>query len=283
MPESEPTGSRDRPPERASGADPGPRSTPVTPVQESFGPNAEKYVASPSHANPVELQRLVDLVQPRGGRLLDLATGAGHCGLAFASHVDEVVLADLTPEMLEVAARQAAERGLTNFSTRRVDVAALPFADAEFDYVSCRIAAHHFPDQPAAFAEMFRVLRPGGTLIFVDNVVPEDPQAAAYLNQFETLRDPSHAHCYGPSELRDVIERTGFTIEQTTSRRKAMDFQAWTERLNVSAENVARLEGLLDRATGPAGESLAPRLVDGRRQFDLIEVTLIARRPDAAP
>ena len=283
MSQLEPTGSDARQTGQTSEAGPGRHTTPGARVQDSFGPNAAKYVASPPHADPDELRRLVDLVQPRGGRFLDLATGAGHCGLAFAPYVDEVVLADLTPEMLAVAGRQAAERGLANVSTRQVDVAALPFANAEFDYVSCRIAAHHFPDQPAALAEMFRVLRPGGTLIFIDNVVPEDPAGAAYINQFEIVRDPSHAHCYTLSELPGLIEGAGFVIVESTSRRKQMDFRAWTDRLNVPPEDIARLEKMLDRATGAARESLAPRLIDGRRHFDLSEVTLIARRPEAAP
>ncbi|HEX2172821.1 MAG TPA: methyltransferase domain-containing protein [Dehalococcoidia bacterium] len=249
-------------------------------VQDSFGPNAEKYVTSPSHANPAELQRLVDRVRPRGGRFLDLATGAGHCGLAFAPHVDEVVLADLTPEMLAVAARQAADRGLTNVSTREVDVAALPFDDGEFDYLSCRIAAHHFPDQPAAFAEMFRVLRPSGTLLFVDNVVPEDPEAADFINRYEVIRDPSHARCYSLAELTRQLAAAGFEVAETATRRKQMDLRAWTDRLNVAPADLARLEAMLDGVAGPARESLAPRTVDGRRIFDLIEATIIGRRPE---
>lgn len=252
-------------------------------VQDSFGPNAEKYIVSPSHANPADLQRLVDQVQPAGGRFLDLATGAGHCGLAFAPHVDEVILADLTPEMLAVAGRQAAERGLTNVSTRQVDVVALPFGAAEFDYVSCRIAAHHFPDQPAALAEMFRVIKPGGTLILVDNVVPEDPVAGALINEFETIRDPSHAHCYPLSEFQGMVEGTGFRIVESSERHKQMDLVDWCKRLNVTPENIQRLDQMLEASTGPARASLAPRLGDGRRQFDLVEVTLIGRKPDERP
>lgn len=251
-------------------------------AQDSFGPNAEKYIKSASHANPADLQRLVDSVRPSGGRLLDLATGAGHCGLAFAPHVDEVVLADLTPEMLDVAARQAAERGYDHVSTSEVEATALPYQDGEFDYVTCRIAAHHFPDQPAAIAEMYRVLKPGGTLVLVDNVVPDDPEAADFVNRFEIIRDPSHAYCYSDSEMRGILADSGFELTDTSVRRKRMDFRDWTDRLNVSAGDVARLETMLDEADGPARDSLSPRTENGRRYFDLVEITWLARRPVGA-
>ena len=57
--------------------------------------------------------------------------------------------------------------------TARADAEALPFPDCHFDLVTCRIAAHHFAGVPTFVAEVWRVLRKGGTLALVDNVAPD--------------------------------------------------------------------------------------------------------------
>ena len=91
---------------------------------------------------------------------LDIATGAGHTAAAFAPHVARVIASDLTEEMLQEAAKLAAAKGFANMETARADAEALPFEDARFDLVTCRIAAHHFPDVPTFVAEVWRVLKP---------------------------------------------------------------------------------------------------------------------------
>lgn len=75
------------------------------------------------------------------------------------------------------------------------------FGDGAFDAVTCRIAPHHFADIGRFIAEAVRVLRPGGLLAVVDNIVPgsrlrgkkADRRRAAgeYINIFEKLRDPT--------------------------------------------------------------------------------------------
>ena len=93
--------------------------------------------------------------------------------LAFAPHVAQVVATDITPEMLAEAAKLAAQQGLANVETATADAEALPFADASFDLVSCRIAPHHFANVPRFVAEAARVLKPGGTFALVDNIAPD--------------------------------------------------------------------------------------------------------------
>ena len=139
-------------------------------VQQKFGAAAADYATSTVHAKGESLARLVELVGPqRHWRVLDVATGAGHTALALAPHVARVVASDITDEMLAEAAMLAAQRGLANVETVHADAAALPFADQSFDLVTCRLAAHHFPDPAAFIAESWRVLKPGGIFALVDN------------------------------------------------------------------------------------------------------------------
>ncbi len=143
-------------------------------VQQKFGAAAADYAASAVHAKGASLARLVELVAPQPDwRVLDVATGAGHTAIALAPHVAHVVASDITDEMLAQAGKMAADKGLANLETARADAGALPFADQSFDLVTCRLAAHHFPDPAAFVGEAWRVLKPGGTLALVDNIRPD--------------------------------------------------------------------------------------------------------------
>lgn len=76
----------------------------------------------------------------------------------------EIVATDLNQAMLDFAKEK---RGaLRNVSFRQADVQALPFDDGGFDAVVCQFGIMFVPDKAKAFAEMARVLRPGGLLAF---------------------------------------------------------------------------------------------------------------------
>ena len=97
---------------------------------------------------------------------LDIASGTGEPGLSIAELAPDgrVVLTDLSPEMLEVAARRAEARGTTNVVTHVCSADDLPFDEASFDSVSVRFGYMFFPDMAKATAEFVRVLAPGGRL-----------------------------------------------------------------------------------------------------------------------
>jgi SAM-dependent methyltransferase len=97
---------------------------------------------------------------------LDIASGTGEPGLTVAELAPggHVVLTDLSAEMLDIATRRAAARGITNFDTRVCSADDLPFGDATFDSVSVRFGYMFFPDVARATLEFARVLRPGGRL-----------------------------------------------------------------------------------------------------------------------
>src|ERR1022692_3457554 len=97
---------------------------------------------------------------------LDIAAGTGEPGLSIArlSPKGRVVLTDLVPEMLDVAARRARAQGIANIVTKVCSADDLPFSDAAFDSVSVRFGYMFFPDVARATAEFARVLRPGERL-----------------------------------------------------------------------------------------------------------------------
>src|SRR5688572_11157475 len=110
-------------------------------VQKQFGTHAEAYATSRVHAQGASLKRLVELIQPQADwQVLDVATAAGHTAYAFAPHVAHVVATDITPEMIPVAAKLAAEKGISNVTLESADAEELPYANGSFNLVTCRIA-----------------------------------------------------------------------------------------------------------------------------------------------
>jgi ubiquinone/menaquinone biosynthesis C-methylase UbiE len=102
-----------------------------------------------------------------GQSVLDVACGAGEPSLTIARAVDpggHVVCTDVAPEMVCIAARAAARRGLTNVDFGQCAAESLPFPIASFDRVICRLGVMFLANPLDGVHEMLRVLRSRGTL-----------------------------------------------------------------------------------------------------------------------
>ena len=248
-------------------------------VQAQFGAHASLYTTSTVHASGDSLGRLVALANPtQDDVVLDIATAAGHNALSFAPHVQHVVGLDLTSQMLSEARGLAHKRAIPNVSFSQGDAEHLPFADDSFTIVTCRIAPHHFPDVASAVREMARVCRPGGCVALCDNLTPEEPDAAAYINAFEMRRDPSHHWAYAREDWRQFFTQAGLTLEAEDTLPKKMHFISWTERLSAAAEVVVELRQELFHAPPAVHAFLKPRLEEQEAYFDLTEGLFIGRK-----
>ena len=266
-------------------------------VKEQFGGAAQAYAVSKVHAQGASLGRLVELVGPQPGwSVLDVATGAGHTAFTFAPYVASVLATDITPEMLATTARLAQEKGLANLTVQEADAEALPFAAASFDLVTCRIAPHHFPNIAAFLSESARVLRPGGQLAVVDNIVPGSvdpgPEGVAqqvagdYVNRIEKLRDPSHHRCLSLEEWVAGFERAGFTVVHTETQPKAIEFLDWAKRMmakpaqsaGADLDLLSQLRTLILEAPPAVTAFLQPTPVGDDLHFLLAEGIIVGRK-----
>ena len=119
---------------------------------------------------------IIRSINPKGEDVvLDIAAGTGEPGLTIATMLKggKVVITDLSENMLEIAKKNAKQRGIKNIETRACDVCELPFDDNTFDAISCRFGFMFFPDMLLAAKEMVRVLKPGGRIAVAVWNVPE--------------------------------------------------------------------------------------------------------------
>ncbi|MFL6020149.1 MAG: class I SAM-dependent methyltransferase [Gaiellaceae bacterium] len=190
---------------------------------------AAAYRASAIHAAGDDLDLVVEWCEPAGNvTVLDVATGGGHVARRLRERGATVVTVDPAPGM-KADTTAAAED--------------LPFADASFDAVACRIAAHHFADVEAAVREMARVAR--HRVVLCDNTFVSEASEEA-----DRLRDPSHVRNYGVDEWRGFFERAGLRITGEREMRRPLEVAPWLARTGTSDENAARVRELLaDRIT----------------------------------
>jgi arsenite methyltransferase len=131
-------------------------------------------------ANPWELGRLTP-----GERVLDLGSGAGTDSLVAAQMVGEhgsVTGIDMTPEMLAKARSAAAEMNASNVEFVESEAERLPFPDESFEVVISNGVIDLIPDKDAVFAELFRVLVPGGRMQIADVTIQSPVSAEGRRN-----------------------------------------------------------------------------------------------------
>jgi ubiquinone/menaquinone biosynthesis C-methylase UbiE len=147
-----------------------------------------------------------------GETVLDLGSGGGIDVLLSARRVGStgrVHGLDMTDEMLDLARRNAAEAGASNVEFHKGHIEAIPLADRSVDVIISNCVINLSADKPAVFAEMFRVLRPGGR-VGVSDVVAEDqltPQQRAERGNWAACV----AGALSRSEYLQGLTAAGFT------------------------------------------------------------------------
>ncbi|HET9821097.1 MAG TPA: methyltransferase domain-containing protein [Burkholderiaceae bacterium] len=226
-------------------------------------------------------QDLADRLGPRAmHHVLEVAAGTGVVTRALARRLPAAVgitATDLNPAMLDEAQRVGTARPVR---WQPADAMALPFDDARFDAVVCQFGAMFFPDKPRAYAELRRVLRPGGLLLFnVWDRIESNEFAAVVTDALAEMfpHDPPrflartpHGHA-DPVALRRDLADAGFeqaprleVVARRSRAARAADVAlAYCEGTPLRNEIEARDPTALPAATQAATQALAARFGDG--------------------
>jgi SAM-dependent methyltransferase len=199
-------------------------------MSDAWSARADAYRESPTHREGDDLDALVAWCEPGPHvEALDVATGGGHVARRLAEAGCRVTTCDAAEGMRPDVVCPAEQ---------------LPFPDASFDVVACRIAAHHFTDVAAAVREMTRVTR---RLVVVEDTLYADER----VEEAERLRDPTHVRSYSEPDWRGFMEAAGLTVERAGRFPKRHPIEPWLARVGCTGEPAARVRELLGHRMAP--------------------------------
>ncbi|MBL8022170.1 MAG: arsenite methyltransferase [Leptospirales bacterium] len=168
-------------------------SGPCSGVQSSFMMAGEDYATMPGYNPDADLGLGCGIPTQfsgirTGDTVVDLGSGAGNDAFIARAQTGEpgrVIGVDMTPAMLEKARSNNAKLGFENVDFVRGEIEDLPLKDAIADVVLSNCVLNLVPDKTKAFAEIYRVLKPGGHFtisdIVLDGQLPEELRKAAEL------------------------------------------------------------------------------------------------------
>lgn len=147
------------------------------------------------------------------GEVVEIGFGSGHNVPHYPAAVSRVAAV----EPSDVAWRLAADRiAASQVPVERVglDGQALPLEDDSFDCAVSTWTMCTIPDLAAALSEVRRVLRPGGTLHFVEHGLAPDESVARWQHRLEPVQKRLFGGCHLTRQVVEEMERAGFTIEE---------------------------------------------------------------------
>lgn len=249
-------------------------------IRHAFTLQANKYAANSTLANPARLAHLVETVNPpKHSLVLDVATGPGFVAEAFASVCRMVIGVDITRAPLEIARRHLPAKNISNLHFQLADVGHLPFADAQFNVVVCRLAVHHFNNPARILTEMARVCHVNGTVAIEDIIASEHSSRASYQNRFEKLRDPSHTKAQPLTRLLKLFADTGIEVEKVITDTLLQDVDAWLANAYTPTRRAAKVKALIARDAEEDLSGTDPfRNIDGRLQFRQRTAIVVGRK-----
>ncbi len=150
------------------------------------------------------------VVGPASGQVLEIGAGTGANLHYYNRSVRQITLTEPDPYMLWQAAEKA--KGLAHLRLVQCPAENLPFADGAFDTVVVTLALCTVADQAAAFAEMQRVLKPGGTVRFLEHVRSTSVWAARLQDRLTPLWCRCAAGCHLNRPTAETMQTMGFEI-----------------------------------------------------------------------
>ncbi|MBI3651656.1 MAG: arsenite methyltransferase [Acidobacteria bacterium] len=184
-------------------------ATPVSFVGEDYA-QLDGYIADADLGLGCGIPTATARMQP-GNTVLDLGSGAGNDAFIASSLVGEsgrVIGVDMTAPMIERARNNAEKRAIHNVEFRLGDLEALPVADNSIDVVISNCVINLVPNKAKVYAEIFRVLKPGGHFSISDIIVEGD------LNERFKQMAEAYAGCVAGAMQKapylQIIEASGF-------------------------------------------------------------------------
>jgi len=202
-------------------------------TRERFAATAAKIAALQAERAEALAARVREFVPLSGDeRALDAGTGAGALAYALAPLVREVVGVDVVPELLE----QARAHAPANASFAEGDITKLDFERGSFDLAGTLRTLHHVARPELAVAELARVTRPGGMVLVVDQIAPNDPLTALELDRFERARDPSHTRTLPDVDFRQSFEANSLVLRRAEFVPESRELEPYLDLAGCEGE-----------------------------------------------
>lgn len=249
-------------------------------VVDEFTQQSEAFNASPAMRSEETLGRLIELLPAAAGeRWLDAACGPGLVARSLAPRVAEVCGVDLTPAMIELARREAERDKLSNIVFATGDITRLEFEHATFDGAVTRFSLHHIPLPERVLEELGRVVKPGGWVVVADHLTAKELHVAAWHQQVERLRDPTHWACLTAEQLRMVGEKSGLRLVREEQWPIALDYEEWLSRGSTGTRQRALIEHVLAQRTDAPSMFNVTHDSAGIKRLNLTYGAFIWQRP----
>ncbi|MDB5522930.1 MAG: SAM-dependent methyltransferase [Rhizobium sp.] len=207
-----------------------------------------------SPGGPAEVERVLAGIDLEGRRVLDLGCGSGGITLFIAKKFNpkQIVGFDVELPVIEQARRRATDAGLAG----RVEFTQgppgpLPFPDQSFNVVFSKDAMVHIADKDAVFADIFRVLKPGGIFAASDWLISHDDEPTADMKAYIAAEGLSFGMA-SPRRYREAMEKAGFTDVKTDNRNGWYRDEAARELKRLQTE-------LYDQAVALTGEAFVDK------------------------
>ena len=248
-------------------------------IREEFTHQTDAFARAGGLKAAATLGALVDLVpaDPEA-RWLEVACGPAMVGRELAPKVGSVRGVDLTPAMIEKAREEAGREDLANVEFGLGDATALELDDASFDGAITRFSLHHIPAPQRVVEEMARVVRPGGLVVIADHARDRDAAVAAWVEEIERLRDPSHWASLTPERLAALGAAAGLELEREEVVPFELPFVDWRDRSSGGKQAAPLIDRLLDQAP-PAADAFQVLGEGDERRLVLHNMLFRWRRP----